>query len=68
MIGLNPDQMAKAISRGAIACPRCAYNHAVVAAPPRYLWAPLRHGQTRTETQTGLMRLDTYVALPGAAT
>jgi hypothetical protein len=68
MISLSPDRMAEAISRGAIACPQCAHSHAVVSAAPRYLWAPLHRGQTRTVTQSGLMRLETYVALPGDVT
>jgi hypothetical protein len=63
MTGLGPDKMSEVVNRGAISCHQCGGSHAVVAAPPRYLWAPLRHGQTRTATRTGLQRLDTYVAL-----
>ena len=63
MLSFGPEQMDEAIGKGAIVFPRCGCRHAVVAAPPRYLWAPLRRGQTRTTTRTGLMRHDTYVAL-----
>lgn len=67
MIGIGAEEMRRVISGGVLSCPRCRGSHAVVAAPPRYLWAPLRHGQTRTATRTGLQRLDTYVALPETA-
>ncbi|HEV2864317.1 MAG TPA: hypothetical protein VGX48_25185 [Pyrinomonadaceae bacterium] len=63
MIALPPDRMSEVVARGAISCPTCRGEHPVVAAPPRYLWAPLRHGLGRTETRTGLMRLETYAVL-----
>jgi hypothetical protein len=63
MVGLGPDRIGEVIDRGAIACQECGRRHAILSASPRYLWAPLRHGQTRTTTLTGLMKLDTYVVL-----
>lgn len=56
---VGPEEMEKAIRRGALPCPRCGRAHAVVAAPPRYLWkpSPLRR------PGRGLSPLDTYVLL-----
>lgn len=61
MESITPAEMERFVAEGAIRCARCNGRHPVVAAPPRFLWAPPRAGLPGAG---GLQRLDTHVALP----
>lgn len=61
LVRLKPEDVARDVPKGRISCPNCHGTQEVVAAAPRYLWAPLRGGATRTPQNTGLSRLPTYV-------
>jgi hypothetical protein len=61
MVVASAKQVEDAARNGALLCPRCGRSHRVMQAAPRYLWAPLRGYQTKSEGHTGLLRFPTFV-------